>query len=472
MKDGSNRMRLFTAFGAVVALVAFAACSSSSSATKSDGQKGTTKPAERVVTVKGVTAPGPAKYNRVKVLEVGPADAKNVLVLEPGTSAGAAYFRLNAEDIVARLPGWQVWSVERRENQLEDHSVLDAFIDGKKTQQQVFDYYLGWLSNPSISPHFQAPTDASVAFGRDWGMAVTVGDLHNVIDRAKQAGGKVVLGGHSLGGSIATAYATWDFNGRSGGDDLDGLVLIDGASGPGAAVSADNATAQLQALSTKSPWIDLVGLGLPWSAGVFNALGSTAVLHDPNAASLAYSWPLFPAMLKPPVAPTNAAQYGYALDTKTGPASLRLVQMHIGELAPSGTPRGWKNTGISPVQRAAAVFAGIKGMDGTSWYHPARLSLDSSAVNGGIPNPADAVLDVHATHGKEINFPIYAFATSLGNQRVLDAAKALAEQSGLPAKDLTLVNRASTYAHCDPLAASPNQNDYLKTVVPFLRNIG
>ncbi|MGZ6977137.1 MAG: hypothetical protein ACXVJW_03450, partial [Acidimicrobiia bacterium] len=138
----------------------------------------------------------------------------------------------------------------------------------------------------------------------------------------------------------------------------------------------------------------------------------------------------------------------------------------------SGTPRGWKNTGISPVQRAAAVFAGIKGMDGTSWYHPARLSLDSSAVNGGIANPADAVLDVHATHGKEIDFPIYAFATSLGNQRVLDAAKALAEQSGLPAKDLTLVNRASTYAHCDPLAASPNQNDYLKTVVPFLRNIG
>ena len=41
-----------------------------------------------------------------------------------------------------------------------------------------------------------------------------------------------MLGGHSLGGSIATAYATWDFGGRAGGDDLDGLVLIDGGSGP------------------------------------------------------------------------------------------------------------------------------------------------------------------------------------------------------------------------------------------------
>ena len=74
-----------------------------------------------------------------------------------------------------------------------------------------------------------------------------------------------------------------------------------------------------------------MGLGLPWSAGVFNVLGSTAVLHNPDAASLAYDWPAFPAMLKPPVAPSNAGQYGYALDTKTGPSSLRLVQMHIGE---------------------------------------------------------------------------------------------------------------------------------------------
>ena len=40
------------------------------------------------------------------------------------------------------------------------------------------------------------------------------------------------MGGHSLGGSIATAYATWDFNGRPGGRDLSGLVLIDGASSP------------------------------------------------------------------------------------------------------------------------------------------------------------------------------------------------------------------------------------------------
>ena len=41
-----------------------------------------------------------------------------------------------------------------------------------------------------------------------------------------------MLGGHSLGGSITTAYATWDFGGRPGARGLSGLVFIDGGSGP------------------------------------------------------------------------------------------------------------------------------------------------------------------------------------------------------------------------------------------------
>jgi hypothetical protein len=124
------------------------------------------------------------------------------------------------------------------------------------------------------------------------------------------------------------------------------------------------------------------------------------------------------------------------------------------------------------VERAAAAFAGIPGMDGTSWYRPARLSLDADAVNGGVANPTDAVLNVHATHGDDVHVPIYAFATVLGNQRVLDAASELAQRSNVPSKDVTLVDRISTYVHCDPIAASPDQNDFLKTVEPFLRKIG
>ena len=62
-------------------------------------------------------------------------------------------------------------------------------------------------------------------------MRVAVEDLRRVVKRASRLGGEVVVGGHSLGGSITTAYATWDFNGKPGAKGLSGLVYIDGGSG-------------------------------------------------------------------------------------------------------------------------------------------------------------------------------------------------------------------------------------------------
>jgi hypothetical protein len=62
------------------------------------------------------------------VIEQGPRSARNVLVLAPGTSGRAAYLRPIARDLVARLPGWKVWSVDRRENLLEDHAVLGPVV--------------------------------------------------------------------------------------------------------------------------------------------------------------------------------------------------------------------------------------------------------------------------------------------------------------------------------------------------------
>ena len=76
--------------------------------------------------IAGFDAPGtPAKYDRVGILKVGPKRAPNILVLNPGTSASAAYFAPLAKDVAPKAKGWQVWAVERRENLLEDHSVLD-----------------------------------------------------------------------------------------------------------------------------------------------------------------------------------------------------------------------------------------------------------------------------------------------------------------------------------------------------------
>jgi triacylglycerol esterase/lipase EstA (alpha/beta hydrolase family) len=77
----------------------------------------------KVDRTRGVAAPGtPARYDQVGVIKSGSPQARNVLVLEPGTSAGSAYFVPLAQWIVARAPGWQVWSVERRKNLLEDRA--------------------------------------------------------------------------------------------------------------------------------------------------------------------------------------------------------------------------------------------------------------------------------------------------------------------------------------------------------------
>ena len=416
----------------------------------------------------------PDNLDKVGVLQVGSARARNVLVLNPGTSAGAGYFAPVAADVVRRTHGrWQVWSVERRENLLEDQSVLDQVKQGKATSQQLFDYYLGWLVNPAITTHFQPVPDSAVPFARGWGMNVEIEDLHRVVKAAAAHGRTVAMGGHSLGGSITTAYATWDFRGRPGAKDLAGLVYIDGGSNP-VAITPEQATQALQNLSTSTPWLAFGGIPAPF-LGLFSATGSTAAVTDPNSASLAQDFPLLPANLKPPVRATNEAQFGFGVDTETSPPSLIAAQVHAGHLAASGDPRGWDRAGeITPIQRYASMLSGtgLRGLDGSAWYHPLRLTIDSGAVGNGNANPAQGILDVKSIHGDDLSrrLRIYAFGAALGGQRVLDAATILAHQSGIPDNRLTLVNRAATYSHNDPSAASPN-NEFLDNLVPFLTRI-
>jgi hypothetical protein len=429
---------------------------------------------QRIVTLRGFDAPGPDRYDKVRVLELGPKHVKHVLVLEPGTSAGAPYFRVIGRDLLKRLPGWQIWSVERRENLLEDHSELDRALAGKASVKQLFDYYLGWLGQASPPRHHFVPvSDASAGFVKRWGMNVAMQDLHRVIRAARRGGRTVVLGGHSLGGNQTAAYATWDFGGRAGARDLAGLVFIDGSGGgfgraiPTAAQARDSIEA-LDAPST-SPFLNL-GFG-PWEAGVFNAVGSTAARLAPNQPAVLGTWPLLPTIFRPPVEATNRAGYAYAIDDQTSPSSLALVHMHIGRLDTSKSPAGWADGELGTVERAASLFSGIRGMDGTAWYHPQRLTIDAGAVNDGIRNPAQKVFGVRATHGRDVRLPMYAIETSLGAGRVLKSVRALAGRSGEPRRRLVLVDRHRSYDHIDPLVAVPRRNAFLKTVVPFLRGI-
>ena len=282
--------------------------------------------------MRGVASPGtPARYDKVGVIKVGSPRARNVLVLEPGTSAGAAYFVPLAQWLVSRAPHWQVWSVERRENLLEDQSILNLAKQGLATSTQLFDYYLGWLDPAlQVQSHIQLIPNSSVSFAKRWGMSVAVGDLRHVIEAARRLGGKVVLGGHSLGGAVVTAYATWDFHGVAGARDLAGLVYIDGGSLP--AVSAATARSELSGLDSPgtSPWLTFGGIPAPF-AGLFSATGATAALIDPDSASLGQSSGLLSAFhLTPSVPVTNLAQFGYALNVGTSPIGLLAAQAHLG----------------------------------------------------------------------------------------------------------------------------------------------
>jgi hypothetical protein len=415
----------------------------------------------------------PERYNKVGVLKFGPRTARNVLILNPGTSASAAYFAPLARDVASRADGWQVWAVERRENLLEDHSVLNRAKDRRLTNKQLFDYYLGWVTDASITNHFELIPDADVGFARRWGMRVEIEDLRRVVKAARARGGKIVMGGHSLGGSITSAYATWDFEGRPGARDLSGLVFIDGGSSP-APVTPEQAQASLAELDAGSPWLAFGGIPAPY-AGLFNSTGSLGAILEPDAPSLGQAFSALPANLKPPVPVTNLAQYGYALDAETSPQGLRAAQAHLGRLAASGDPRDWDQAGeITPIGRYARMFAGwgLRSLDGTAWYHPRRLTIDAGAVAAGNANPAQSVLGVRATHGDDLprKLRIYAFGAALGGQRVLDAARALATQSGIPRGQLILIDRSQDYTHNDPNSASP-VNAFVARLVPFLRTI-
>ena len=179
--------------------------------------------------VKVGSLPGtPAKYNKVFITKYGPSSAKKVLLLIPGTNGGAANFSLVGPELAKKVPGLQVWAMDRREQALEDNSMMQKVLANKATPQQALDYYLGWVLNPAQKDKFTPLQAKNFAFMKDWGMKMQLEDARAVILQAKKQGKTVILGGHSLGASMAAAYAAWDFNGKPGYKDIAGIVAIDG----------------------------------------------------------------------------------------------------------------------------------------------------------------------------------------------------------------------------------------------------
>jgi len=407
--------------------------------------------------VRGTNAPGPSRYDRSYVLKIGPSSARRVLVLVPGTFGGAGDFRLVARDIVRRVPGLQVWAWDRRTNALEDTSVFE-----KGNPDQAFAYY---LNGGGFTP-VNGPQDTPYA--REWGLGTSLEDLRRVVLQAGKRGRKVILGGHSLGGSTVMAYAAWDFNGRPGYRDIDAMVLIDGALDPTRTrLSAAQARDRKGSIDAGDPFVDLLGLNLPWAAGVFAETGALYARKAPDAPSVIQDYPLLPAQFKPPVRATNEGAFGFAFDETTSPPGLGLLHVRAGGLAASGDPRGWQNGENTPIERLAQTFA-TEPANAVEWYFPARLPLDLQAAAALKPTPAARVLGVRVRHARDVNVPLFAFGTEFTDGRVVAAARLFARTSKVPRASFA---QATRFTHLDPLAASPSKNHFLQTVVPFLKRI-
>ena len=415
-----------------------------------------TRAAESYGPMRGVSAAGPSKYDRVFVQKIGPRKPRTVLVLVPGFFGGAGGVSPVARDITARVPGLAVWVVDRREQAFEDTAVFE-----QGDPRAAEDYYLGF--------RYERVLGKDVPFVGRWGLAVALGDLRKVV-LAARAGGRrrVILGGHSLGGSTTVAYASWDFKGRPGFRDIDGMVLIDGGlRGSFRSAGVKRAERILAEIREGEVFDDLIGFGIPEIAGVFAQVGALWAAKAPDAPSVLQANPLIPPRFKPPVPATNEALLGYAFDQSTSPRSLGLIHIRAGKLAPSGNPHPWQDGELTPIQRFARAYSSNRP-NAVQWYFSRRLRLDVDALSPLRQTAVTRMLGLRPFHASEIDVPLYAYGADLTNGRVERGARLLARQSRIERPTIISDRHAS---HLDPLSAAPRRNRFLKTVVPFLRRL-
>jgi hypothetical protein len=197
------------------------------------------------------------------------ADA--VLTMMPGIFAGGGSFDQVARHTIRRAAmrgrHIEVWGIERRSNCLEDHRGVRAGVETGDPRVSFGYYFEGREVDGQTFPGFADEQEA--AFLRDVGLKQTIEDWHTIITReipsrrARQR--KLICGGHSLGGPLTAALASWDFDGDAETTEdagynqcaafagLDTTVSLDGSdSGGGGAGVLTGAAAQ----SGASPYVN------------------------------------------------------------------------------------------------------------------------------------------------------------------------------------------------------------------------
>ena len=391
----------------------------------------------------------------------------------PGTFGGAGDFTLAAKQMVRKNRNLQVWALDRREQALEDTGMLEKGAKGEATTQEVFDYYLASLLNPSISPRFSLLDTTEMGYATNWGMETVLDDTRAVVQRARRAGKRVILGGHSVGASLAISYAAWDFNGRPGYRDLDGLVLIDGgllgSFDPYNLPQAQEAMGKIEdpAIGPFSRLID----GYPAeTAGLFAGVGGLfAKVAPTDPATQLQNYPILPGNLKPPYPATNQALFGHDFDRDTSPPELSSLHVNAGSLAPAEpAPADWIDGGITPIANLATTFS-QQPVNAVDWYFPTRITIDANGADQMRMNTVAKYLGLRLMHTSKVNLPFYVIQTDDTGGDVLKGARNWIKRTKTPKSQTVMINADPQMSHLDPLMATAKKNVFLKTVGPFLK---
>ncbi len=395
-----------------------------------------------------------------RIVKVGPADGRTVVVLVPGWFGGAGSLILFGQRLAQLTPGTQVWIFERREQALADLSGARA-----PSVAAMVDYYAG-------AEHRQPLSNASTLV-QGWGLSTALDDLRQVVFAASDHGRhSVYLGGHSWGATTALSYAAWDFDGQAGYKDTAGLIVIDGGvhdafAGGGQVfrVTPETARARLQQIHDGKLFDNTLSLALglgdrPETAGVLYLLAGAAARRASDELSPLAT--LLPQRWRPPGPLSNRAMLGWLV---TAHAPLPDLQIHAGRLPANAAATAWLDDGPASLDDVARAY-GNPEVAMWEWFWPNRLSLDLEAIDPFAPSDVTDLLGLRLTHGREINVPLYVFATSSTHGSVTASAKWFVAHSSVTD---AIYDGDDAMTHIDPLFARSEANRCLQTLSAFLR---
>lgn len=403
----------------------------------------------------GAAADARTDVHSPHVLKIGNAtDAGRVLVMVGGREGGANALRFFGREMVRGTPDLQVWSVDRREQNLAD---LTGFA---KDPDAATGHYL--------DGGYEPPADPSAA--RGWGLEVLVNDLRRIVRAASDGGRReVILGGISVGANAVLNYAAWDFDGRPGYRDLAAIVLADGGvydaySGAGMefGLTLDAAKGWLGAIENEGAAFEnatseATGLGArPESAAIWFQLTAQHALRDPHGPSALAG--RLPEDARPPGPVTNLGLFGWLLDAGHRHPS---YSVHAGRLSDSGD---WIDGGPTSLRTVAEAFAGPRP-GAWVWYTLNRVMLDYVATIDFAESEITRHLGLPIRHVADIDVPLYAFQSGLTGGTVGRAAARVAANTKIT--DVT-VHSDLGLAHQDLMYARWQDNAFLRTLSRFV----